>query len=178
VLSIGKLAAEQASYYLDQAEERVDVVASVGDGVEEYYAGGSEDRGASLGTEASTLGLSGTVEGSDLRHLLAGLDPRSTQPLRSSSSAARVAGFDLTFSAPKSVSVVFGVSDDEVRAAVRQAHDTAVREALGYLERTAAAVRRGHGGARVKPAAGLVAAAFPIARRARAIRRSTRTYPW
>ena len=36
----------------------------------------------------------------------------------------------------------------------------AVREALGYMERSAAAVRRGAGGARVEEAGGFVAAAF------------------
>ena len=40
------------------------------------------------------------------------------------------------------------------------AHDVAVREAVGHLERSAAAVRRGHGGAIVEEASGLVAAAF------------------
>ena len=74
--------------------------------------------------------------------------------------AARVAGFDLTFSAPKSVSVLFGLGDDELRGRVRAAHDVAVREAVGYLERSAAAVRRGHAGAIVEEASGLVAAAF------------------
>jgi hypothetical protein len=58
------------------------------------------------------------------------------------------------------VSVLFGVGEVEVREAVRAAHDAAVSEALGYMERTAAAVRRGHGGARVEPASGFVAAAF------------------
>ena len=52
VLSIGKLAAGQARYYLDQAEGRVDAVESIGDGVEEYYAGGAEARGEWLGSAA------------------------------------------------------------------------------------------------------------------------------
>ncbi len=39
MLSIGKLAAGQAKYYLDQAEVRVDVVDSVAEGVEDYYLG-------------------------------------------------------------------------------------------------------------------------------------------
>jgi conjugative relaxase-like TrwC/TraI family protein len=72
----------------------------------------------------------------------------------------RVAGFDLTFSAPKSVSVVFGVGEAELRHSVRRAHDHAVVEALGYLERSAAAVRRGSGGLMVEQADGFVAAAF------------------
>ncbi len=63
MLSIGKLAAGQARYYLDQAEARVDVVASVGSGVEDYYAGGSEARGRWIGSGARELGLAGAVDG-------------------------------------------------------------------------------------------------------------------
>ena len=117
MLSIGKLAAGQASYYLDQAEVRVDAVESIGDGIEEYYAGGAEARGRWVGVGAVQLGLSGDVAGDALRRVLAGLDPQDALPLRAASSAVRVAGFDLTFSAPKSVSVVFGVGSSELRAA-------------------------------------------------------------
>ena len=42
----------------------------------------------------------------------------------------RVPGFDLTFSAPKSVSVLFGVGDDELRDVIQSAHDQAVLERL------------------------------------------------
>ena len=45
-------------------------------------------------------------------------------------------------------------------AGVRAAHEEAVREAFGYFERTAPAVRRGRNGVTVLPADGLVAAAF------------------
>jgi conjugative relaxase-like TrwC/TraI family protein len=159
VLSIGKLAAGQARYYLDQAEARVDVVASVGGGIEDYY-GGAEAHGMWLGRAARALGLSGDVDCDELRRVLAGCDPWSGDALRGGRSRATVAGFDLTFSAPKSVSVVFGVGGAEVRAAVRRAHERAVGEALGYLERSAAAVRRGRGGATVHEAGGLIAAAF------------------
>ena len=73
----------------------------------------------------------------------------------------RVAGFDLTFSAPKSVSVLFGLGDQRAAGGASGRRTTRrSREALGYLERSAAAVRRGHGGAVVEPADGLVAAAF------------------
>src|SRR4051794_2516256 len=160
MLSIGKLVAGQAKYYLDQAEGRVDVVESVGDGAEEYYLGGSEARGEWVGRASAELGLAGPVEASQLRRVLAGLDPRAGSPLRSAAHPVRVAGFDLTCSAPKSVSVLFGVGDPETRRRVRVAHDRAVREAIGYLERTAAAVRRGSGGTIVEEASGLVAAAF------------------
>ena len=138
----------------------MDAVDSISDGVEEYYAGGAEARGTWIGSAGTALGLSGPVCGDALRNVLAGLDPQDGSPLRGSSSPVRVAGFDLTFSAPKSVSVLFGIGDRELRGAVRAAHDRAALEAVGYLERSAAAVRRGHGGSLVEPASGLVAAAF------------------
>jgi hypothetical protein len=56
VLSIGKLAAGQAKYYLDQAEGRIDVIESVGEGGEEYYVGGTEAPGVWLGGGARSSG--------------------------------------------------------------------------------------------------------------------------
>ena len=76
VLSIGKLAAGQAKYYLDQAELRVDVVDSVAEGAEDYYLGAPEARGEWRGSLGAGLGLDGPVQGEDLRHVLAGCDPR------------------------------------------------------------------------------------------------------
>ena len=58
----------------------------------------------------------------------------------------RVPGFDLTFKTPKSVSVLYAVSDDPgVQGAIIEAGDIAVRETLGWLEREAIRVRRGTG---------------------------------
>ena len=81
MLSIGKLAAGQAKYYLDQAEVRVDVVDSVAGGVEDYYLGAPEARGQWLGSAGRELGLRGAVAGDDLRAVLAGVDPRDGAPL-------------------------------------------------------------------------------------------------
>ena len=71
-----------------------------------------------------------------------------------------MSGFDLTFSAPKSVSVLWGLSDPETSTAVRAAHDRAVAEGLEYLERHATVARRGHDGEIRIETSGLVAAAF------------------
>ena len=67
------------------------------------------------------------------------------RPAQRSAGSSRpgVPGFDLTFSAPKSVSVLFGVGDDALRTVLRDAHDRAVLDALGYMERAAAVTRRG-----------------------------------
>ena len=73
---------------------------------------------------------------------------------------AGVAGFDLTFSAPKSVSLLYGLGPDEVAEAVRSSHDTATRDALHYLERHALYARRGAGGDQRVETTGAVAAAF------------------
>ncbi len=71
-----------------------------------------------------------------------------------------MAGFDLTFSAPKSVSLLYGLSERHVSATVRAVHADAVAQALDYLERRALCVRRGAGGLRRIGAQGLVGAAF------------------
>ena len=71
-----------------------------------------------------------------------------------------VAGFDVTFSAPKSVSVLFGIGDPATQSAIHDAHARAVREAFAYFERSTAFARRGAGGAETVRGDGLVAAAF------------------
>jgi conjugative relaxase-like TrwC/TraI family protein len=159
VLSIGKLGAGQADYYLDREEGRVDPIESL-EGAEEYYLGRGEAAGVWMGAGSAHLGLPRDVDGAQLRAVLAGLDPRDGSVLRSARGGVRVVAFDLTFSAPKSVSVLFGVGERDVRVSVRQAHDRAVREALAYLEGSAASVRRGAAGVEVMQADGLVAAAF------------------
>jgi len=111
VLSINKLvAAGQAKYYLDQVEGRVDAVQSIGDGVDEYYLGGTEARGQWMGTGACGLELVGPVAGEHLRGVLEGRG-KNGLALRDSACALRVAGYDLTYSASKSVSVLFGLGD-------------------------------------------------------------------
>ena len=160
MLSINKLTSGHARYYVDEAGDRVDAAESIGDGAEEYYTSPStEARGQWFGAGGRDLRLQGEVGGEQLRRVLDGLDAEG-RLLRESSSPVKVAGYDLTFSAPKSVSVLFGLGDDHVRGAVRQAHDRAVVAAMGHVERTAAAVRRGHGGLIVEPASGLVVGSF------------------
>ncbi|MBW3575854.1 MAG: relaxase domain-containing protein, partial [Actinobacteria bacterium] len=110
------------------------------------------------GTGAARLGLGGTVEADDLRAVLAGRRHGSDQPLRSTRAARP--GLDLTLSAPKSVSLVWGLGDQATAEVVVGCHDRAVDAALEYLERHACHVRRGHGGATVCDGEGFVGAAF------------------
>lgn len=147
-MSLAKLGVDGAGYYLDQ----------VAAGAEEYYTGAGEAPGVWLGSGGSGLRLAGRVDADDLRAVLSGVAPRSGEQLASGN--RRVPGFDLTFSAPKSVSLVYALGGREAGEAVVAAHETAVAAAVGYLEREACWTRRGHNGVDRERAAGFVAAGF------------------
>src|SRR5688500_12535901 len=159
MLSLGKLATGQAGYYLEQAQGSLSRTRSVSSGVEDYYLGGPEAAGEWMGAGAAALGLKGQVGAAALDRVLAGEHPATGAPL-GRVLAARRPGFDVTFSAPKSVSVLFGIGDDRLRAVLQEAHDRAVRDVLGYLEREAAVTRRGPAGAHAIAGNGFVAAGF------------------
>ena len=71
-----------------------------------------------------------------------------------------VAGFDLTFSAPKSVSVAWALADEPTRARIRAAHQAALEFVIGYAEERVFATRTGRGGVVSDDVRGVVAAAF------------------
>jgi conjugative relaxase-like TrwC/TraI family protein len=150
VLSIGKIAAGQHRYYEQQ----------VAHGADDYYTGRGEAPGWWAGTGADKLGLDGRVSGTEFNALIAGMDPRDPSVrLRSSERDPKIAALDLTFSAPKSVSVLATLAPTRVRDALVEAHDEAMGAALIYLEDRAVQVRRGVD-ARVEAGEGLIAVAY------------------
>jgi conjugative relaxase-like TrwC/TraI family protein len=151
MLSIGKIAVGQHRYYEQQ----------VAQGSDDYYSGRGEAQGEWVGAGARALGLSGVVGSAQFNALIAGSHPDlSGVRLRAGERDPKIAAIDLTFSAPKSISVLFAVAPVEVSAALIACHEEAVRAALGYLEETSVMVRRGHAGAQVEPGGGFVAAAY------------------
>ena len=172
MLSVAKLATGQEAYY-----ER-----SVARGLDDYYAGAGESPGVWTGRGAESLGLVGVVGEGDLSRLISGLDPATGQRLRSHARPRMitieridpttgergfeqrelrpVAGFDLVFSVPQSVSLLHALGDHETRRLVSDAHDSAWRAALDYLESEACVARRGAAGIVREHAGGFVAAAF------------------
>ena len=80
--------------------------------------------------------------------------------LRAMGARSTVAGFDLTFSAPKSVSVLFAIDDATVARALLASHERAVGGALAYLEREACWTRRGRDGVERVRGEGFVAASY------------------
>lgn len=71
-----------------------------------------------------------------------------------------VAGFDFTFSVPKSVSALWAVADGGTQALIAQAHHDAIDEVLDLIEREVAATRVGHNGAAQIDVLGVIATAF------------------
>ena len=75
-----------------------------------------------------------------------------------------VAGFDFTFSIPKSASVLWAVADAGTQAIIADAHHAAVTEMVDFMEREIAASRSGAGTSKGAAAqvevTGLIAAAY------------------
>jgi conjugative relaxase-like TrwC/TraI family protein len=94
------------------------------------------------GRGAPDLGLGGTVEPEVFGDVLEGRHPGSGQSLRRVAGDRAVAGYDLTFAAPKSVSILHLLGPREIAAEVGAAHRVAVADATGYLDRAGVGVRR------------------------------------
>ena len=71
-----------------------------------------------------------------------------------------VAGFDCTFTAPKSVSVLWALADDTTREAIYECHRRAITDVLALIERDVARTRIGTNGAAQVDVAGVIAAGF------------------
>src|SRR5665647_867376 len=82
----------------------------------------------------------------------------AAQPGRRSRRA--VVGFDLTFTAPKSVSVLWALADDATRATVYAAHRAALASTLRFVEQAVVHTRVGEAGRRQVSTRGMIAAAF------------------
>ena len=169
MMGLAKMAPDGWRYY---AEE-------VGLGREDYFAGHGEEPGCWVGRGAGAIGLAGEVSPEQLSKLFGeGRHPLTGDALGRPFAGAgagkggaeagkerqggvgQVAGYALSFSPPKSVSLLWGLAEDAVSAQVRAGHDAAVRAALEFLQDHAAFTRRGHAGAVQADTDGWVAAAF------------------
>lgn len=150
VLSIGRLGvASGADYYL----------ANVANSVDDYYLGRGEAPGRWIGSASADLGLTGEVDPTALRNLLGGRGAKG-EDLGIMRRTDRRPGFDLTFSAPKGLSLLWAFGPSEVRDAVSSAHDRAIGEVIDHLSLEAAYSRRGTAGRQLIKARGFVAAGF------------------
>jgi conjugative relaxase-like TrwC/TraI family protein len=143
VLGLHGVRLDRADYYLSDLARELPV------------AGGGRWAGAA----AAGLGLQGPVRPDDFRRLLESRHPRTGAALGSGRTS--VAAFDLTFSAPKSASVLFALGGPEVARTVAETHGAAVAGSLSYLEAHGVTAARRAGPARfVVPTTGAAAAVF------------------
>jgi conjugative relaxase-like TrwC/TraI family protein len=127
VLRVATIRAGGGAYYLEVAE-------GTGTGI--------EPAGRWMGAGPAAFQLGGTVGAADLEAVLAGRDPDGGQVLGRARAQVQVAALDMTFSAPKSVSLLQALGDPEVARAVARGHRRAVAAAMTYVEHHALAVRR------------------------------------
>ena len=143
MLGIHRIGAGRADYYLGDLAAELPVPGAG------RWAGGA----------AAGLGLEGPLDPERFRLVLESRHPWTGRPM--GSGRAQVAGIDLTFTAPKSASVVFALGGPEVAACVAGAHRDAVSGAVAYVERHALGAARREGSERVViPTGGMVAGVF------------------
>ena len=115
-VSISSVGAKQAKYYID----------AVAKGREDYYSGYGEAKPTEFKGRLDSVWEAprevSTEEASE-RWALRGEDDRR-----------KVVAFDMTFSVPKSVSVLWATGDAETRATIEKTHRMAMEAAIGSME--------------------------------------------
>jgi conjugative relaxase-like TrwC/TraI family protein len=176
MMSMARLSAGAGYRYLLRHTAAGDAARSQSTSLVDYYAATGYPPGRWLGT-----GLAGLNDGTGipsgsvvteqaLSALYAGRDPVTGQPLgRPFRDYAgvdgrprrhAVAGFDLTFTVPKSLSVLWAIGDSQTRELISEAHRQSVEDALRFIEERVACTRTGHNGLQRLQTQGVIAAAF------------------
>lgn len=145
MLTISKLGQWSVSYYVDTARSAAAAALesrSSGGGLGEYYSEAetrlpvwlSAGRDASAAMQLTGVGRNGESANLDAvtRWLNDGESPCGATG-RAFGKRASVHGYDLTFCAPKSVSLMRALGDDVTAKAVADAHAVAIAEAMEYL---------------------------------------------
>jgi hypothetical protein len=108
---------------------------------EDYYLRGGTATGVWRGSGAAELGLAGNVSAQGLVRLFDGEHPGTGDQLGRRLRKDGVAAWDVTFSADKSVSLLWALSEKDTRLQVLEAFDEATSAAFGYLESVASSTR-------------------------------------
>ena len=88
-----------------------------------------------------------------------GIEPSNAQLVQfvaqnSKAHQKAVAGFDLVFTPPKSVSIAWGLGDEQLRRGIESAHERAIQDVIRHLEKNVVMTRRGRNGVRQIDTAG------------------------
>jgi conjugative relaxase-like TrwC/TraI family protein len=154
MLSTKRIGTGSWRYYSNQVQH----------GACEYFLGVGEapGRGHGRGLEALGFAPKAIVTEWELEALFGrAMHPTTHKQLGRSWRADGVTGYDLCFSAPKSISALWAIGEGSVPASVVAAHRTAVATALDYLDSHAAFSRVGTDGHIQVGSGGFAAAVFP-----------------
>ncbi len=171
MISIRRISLGGGYRYLMESVAGGDGAADRSNGLARYYATSGTPPGVFLGAGLADLdGGNGVETGTavtevHLEAMLAGLaDPISGMSVAGARSvpgnAVPVAGFDLTFSPSKSVSVAWALADEGTKAVIYECHRRAVEFVIGYAESDVFRSRSGSQGMVEEDISGVVAAAF------------------
>ncbi|WFU72911.1 MobF family relaxase [Bradyrhizobium sp. CB2312] len=126
---------------------------------DEYYI---RDGGGLWWTTGETIVRHGAaIDKESFRDLCAGIDPRTGERLVRGAGPKHRAGWDITFSAPKSLSILWMAGDEQQRVTLHALHRAAVEDALRFLvDERLVEVRLGAGGYLREPAADVIVGRF------------------
>ena len=125
-----------------------------------YLKNEQEPPGFWSGEGARLLGVCGQVQPDEFRNLLRGFSPDGERQLVKNPNSSRRAGWDATWSVPKSVSVAWSQGTPEVRAKIEEALRHALERAIKHVETLDIVSRTGPKGI-IRNKAKLLFAVFP-----------------
>lgn len=136
------------SYYTDNIED-------------DCYTGSGEVTGRWYGFVANKFRLCNVeVNHKIYDRICQGYSPKEKKLVRNAGQPIRKIGWDCTFSAPKSFSLITVCADTTLRKSLLDAHESSVKCAIDFIERHAAYTRRGAAGHKLEKVEGVLAACF------------------
>ena len=162
MITIGKVGAAHAAYYLSRAA--AGAVSAGSGGQAGYYADSGEQPGVWAAAGAMGVVAGTAVTAKQLKAMLAGCDPATgeqlgrkinpggtfTDALGIERTRRPVGAFDLTYSVPKSVSAAWALADGPVRREIEAAWSVSVESVVAYVQANGVASRSGAGGTNVE----------------------------
>ncbi|MDF1606276.1 MobF family relaxase [Nocardioides sp. YIM 152315] len=154
VVSLRKMSAGHGYKYLLKTVVVGDGERDLSTPLTRYYAETGTPPGRWMGSGVADLGLKEGTEVTQAqlellighgRHPVTGEQLGRAYPVYGTTKQKAVAGFDFSFSIPKSASVLWGVADAGTQAIIANAHHDAIRDVFDFMERELAATRMGVG---------------------------------
>lgn len=127
----------------------------------EYYSDHGEPEGRFTGTGSRVFNLHGKVIDKDIYDkLMDGYSPDGSKLVQNAGKKDRRCAWDVTFSAPKSVSIYWACGTPEQQKDIEKAMRQSVQKTIAMMEYKAAMTRRGKGSKLYEKPVGLIMATF------------------